>query len=246
MLMNRAINNIDKNFHESFSAKGFKYLNAVGDTAPGPIMDASTTTIPPSRCPPGYEWGAGRCNLQVANPNSGGALPPAPVRVTPPAPKPTPIPGPRTEPPVPMPTPTPPFPTSYPSAGTLLGTYCAGVDKMGKYADGAGGYTTAVFEKNSTGCGYVAPAPPPGPIPAPLPSTVVNTAPAPPPMPGPISYPSPGGGGGGYEEPGGGYEEEAVVVAALPAEEINWPVIAIAGAMVGLTYWYMGKEKEAA
>lgn len=247
--MVRTINNIDKNFHESFSAKGFRYLNAVGETAPGPMVDASTPP-PTSRCPPGYEWAAGRCNSPVAMPNSGGALPPAPVKVNTAPPRPAPRPGPGGGTPVPPAPPTPPFPgpTSYPSAGTLLGTYCAGVDKMGKYADGAGGFTTAVFERNSPGCGYVAPAPSPipvpvpipvpGPTPLPLPSVPSNNTPS-----GPV-YPSiPGGGGAGYEEPAE-YMEETVAV--LPAEEINWPAIAIAGAVVGLTYWYMGKEKQAA
>lgn len=256
--MVRTINNIDKNFHESFSAKGFRYLNAVGETAPGPMVDASTPP-PTSRCPPGYEWAAGRCNLQVAMPNSGGALPPAPVKVNTAPPRPAPRPGPGGGTPVPPAPPTPPFPgpTTYPSAGTLLGTYCAGTDKMARYADGVGGSTTSVLERNSVSCGYVAPAPAPTPVPTPVPT------PAPAPTPGPVPAPLPssnnvpapsapvypslpggyGGGGGGYEEPVAEMEETIVT---MPAEEINWPAIAVAGALVGLTYWYMGKEKQAA
>lgn len=225
--MTRTINNIDKNFHESFSAKGFRYLNAVGDTAPPPPVKVDSGTIPVGPCPAGKEWVAGMCR-----PKKKIILPGGP-------------------PPTDGPVDTGAPPVSYPAAGTLLGTYCAGVDKMGKYADGAGGFTTAVFERNSPSCGYVTPVPTPIPVPVPVP------VPTPTPLPsvpsdstpsGPV-YPSIPGGGGGASGGGAGYEEPAEYmeeVAVLPAEEINWPAIAIAGAVVGLTYWYMGKEKAAA
>ncbi len=257
--MVRTINSIDRNFHESFSAKGFRYFNVTGGGAPGsggsggdalptalPNSAGSTTTVsgapPPTTAPPasttttainsaprprpvicpvGYIKVGGKCV-----PASGGkpsdSLPPS------------------------IPDPTP---VSYPAAGTLLGTYCAGLDKIGKYADGRGGYTTAIFEKNSAGCGYVAPTPTPtptptpGPMPGPLPSDQNTSGPVYPPLPGGEGGGYGPGGGGGYEEPVSEMEETAT---ALPAEEINWPAIAIAGALVGLTYWYMGQEKAAA
>jgi len=42
-------------------------------------------------------------------------------------------------------------------AGTLLSTYCSGVDKYGTYADGSGGSYNALMESNSAECGYTPP-----------------------------------------------------------------------------------------
>jgi hypothetical protein len=42
-----------------------------------------------------------------------------------------------------------------PAAGTLLSTYCLGVNKYGTYADGSGGTYTALIENKSVDCGYV-------------------------------------------------------------------------------------------
>ena len=51
---------------------------------------------------------------------------------------------------------------TYPDAGTLLSIFCDGTTKMGRYADGSGGYTESEIETNSADCGYV--APPPGTV----------------------------------------------------------------------------------
>jgi len=48
-------------------------------------------------------------------------------------------------------------PPVYPSYGTLLSTYCSGVDKWGTYADGVGGTYTALIAANSVDCGYSPP-----------------------------------------------------------------------------------------
>lgn len=46
--------------------------------------------------------------------------------------------------------------TRYIAEGTLLSTYCSGVDKYGTYADGSGGTTSSLIEANSTDCGWTA------------------------------------------------------------------------------------------
>ena len=48
--------------------------------------------------------------------------------------------------------------SSNPAYGTLLSTYCSGVDKYGTYADGSGGTYNALIQSNSVDCGYVAPS----------------------------------------------------------------------------------------
>jgi hypothetical protein len=48
-------------------------------------------------------------------------------------------------------------PIVHPPYGTLLSTYCSGVDKWGIYADGVGGTYTALIAANSVDCGYSPP-----------------------------------------------------------------------------------------
>lgn len=48
-----------------------------------------------------------------------------------------------------------------PASGTLLSTYCSGVDKYGTYSDGNYGSYNQLIQANSTDCGYTPPAPPP-------------------------------------------------------------------------------------
>ena len=50
-----------------------------------------------------------------------------------------------------------------PTAGTLLSTYCSGVNKWGTYANGSGGTYQNLIEANSVDCGYVPPSDP-GPL----------------------------------------------------------------------------------
>lgn len=56
---------------------------------------------------------------------------------------------------------TPPTIPQYPSAGTLLNTYCIAYNKYGKFADGNGGSYDGLIEQNSTECGYTTPTPAP-------------------------------------------------------------------------------------
>lgn len=51
------------------------------------------------------------------------------------------------------------------SRGTLIDTFCKGVDQWGHYADGSGGQYDQQITVNSPACGYVAPPPPPTPTP---------------------------------------------------------------------------------
>lgn len=46
---------------------------------------------------------------------------------------------------------------AYPANGTLLSTYCSGTTKMGKYANGSGGFYNDTIAVNSADCGYVPP-----------------------------------------------------------------------------------------
>ena len=72
--------------------------------------------------------------------------------------------------PTPTPTPVPtstPTPTPCPSNGTLLSTYCSGVDLYGTYANGSCGTYNALITSNSGECGYVAPTATPTPTPVP-------------------------------------------------------------------------------
>ena len=64
-----------------------------------------------------------------------------------------------------------------PPADLLLSTQCMGFDLRGTYTNGQGGTYTAIIQRNSPDCGYVAPtpaptSPPPGPTPAPTPSNL--------------------------------------------------------------------------
>lgn len=47
--------------------------------------------------------------------------------------------------------------TTQPAAGTLLSTFCQGVDKYGSYANGTGGTYNQLIESNSPDCGYTSP-----------------------------------------------------------------------------------------
>jgi len=49
----------------------------------------------------------------------------------------------------------PPYVPPHPIAGTLITTYCNGVDKYGTYADGIGGTYNQLIEANSVFCGYI-------------------------------------------------------------------------------------------
>ena len=57
--------------------------------------------------------------------------------------------------------PTAPLVPSYPANGTLVNTFCTGMDKWGKYNDGVGGTYDQLIQVNHVDCGYVAPAPTP-------------------------------------------------------------------------------------
>lgn len=47
--------------------------------------------------------------------------------------------------------------TTQPAAGTLLSTFCQGVDLYGSYANGTGGTYNQLIESNSASCGYTSP-----------------------------------------------------------------------------------------
>jgi hypothetical protein len=51
-----------------------------------------------------------------------------------------------------------------PEKGTLLSTFCVGVDKWGRYADGHGGFTEALISRNQVECGWIDPKPPAGTV----------------------------------------------------------------------------------
>ena len=57
--------------------------------------------------------------------------------------------------------PTTPLIPTFPAAGTLQSTFCTGMDKWGKYNDGAGGTYDQLIQANHADCGYVAPTPTP-------------------------------------------------------------------------------------
>ena len=57
--------------------------------------------------------------------------------------------------------PTAPLVPSYPANGTLVNTFCTGMDKWGKYNDGVGGTYDQLIQVNHVDCGYVAPTPTP-------------------------------------------------------------------------------------